>query len=153
MGDTANWEFAAAVAAVVMGLGGLLLFTLIATIGSWRVFSQASRAASDAARASQSVQELARYLSSRSAQQLPIIDLREEADELADLRRQADLLIDQQARLQEAVRNLVESGALGATNSERQLRDLDGIIRRLEDNLARVAAAVNQIDSRGTRGE
>jgi methyl-accepting chemotaxis protein len=136
-----------------MGLGGLLLFTLIATIGSWRVFSQASRAAADAARASQSVQELARYLSSRSAQQLPIIDLREEADELADLRRQADLLIDQQARLQEAVRNLVESGALGATNSERQLRDLDGIIRRLEDNLARVAAAVNQIDSRGTRGE
>jgi hypothetical protein len=153
MGDTANWEFAAAVAAVVMGLAGLLLFTLIAAIGSWRMFSQASRAAAEAARASQSVQELARYLSSRSAQQLPIIDLREEADELADLRRQADLLIDQQARLQEAVRNLVESGALGATASDRQLRDLDGIVRRLEDNLARVAAAVNQIEPRGPRGE
>jgi len=141
MGDTANWEFAAAVAAVVMGLGGLLLFTLVATIGSWRMAAQASRASAEAARASQSVQELARYLSSRSAQQLPIIDLREEADELADLRRQADLLIDQQARLQDAVRSLVESGALGATSSERQLRDLDGMIRRLEDNLARVAAA------------
>lgn len=153
MGDTANWEFAAAVAAVVMGLAGLLLFTLIGAIGSWRVFGQSSRAAAEAARASQSVQELARYLSSRSAQQLPIIDLREEADELADLRRQADLLIDQQARLQDAVRNLVESGALGATTSDRQLRDLDGIIRRLEENLARVAAAVNQIEPRGPRGE
>jgi methyl-accepting chemotaxis protein len=153
MGDTANWEFAAAVAAVVMGLGGLLLFTLVATIGSWRMAAQASRASAEAARASQSVQELARYLSSRSAQQLPIIDLREEADELADLRRQADLLIDQQARLQDAVRSLVESGALGATSSERQLRDLDGMIRRLEDNLARVAAAVNQIDARGKTGD
>ena len=152
MADTANWEFAAAVAAVVMGLGGLLLFTLVATIGTWRVSSQASRAAAEASRASQAVQELSRYLSSRSARQLPIIDLRDEADELSELRRQADLLIDQQARLQDAVRNLVESGALGATSSDRQLRELDGMIRRLEENLARVAAAVNQMESRGPRG-
>ena len=152
MGDTTNWEFAAAVAAVVMGLGGLLLFTIIGAIGSWRVFSQANRAALEAAKASASVQELARHLSSRSARQLPIIDLREEADELADLRRQADVLIDQQSRLQDAVRNLVEAGALGNAGSERQLRDLDGILRRLEDNLTRVAAAVNDIESKAPGG-
>ncbi|MEX2226477.1 MAG: hypothetical protein WEB52_08515 [Dehalococcoidia bacterium] len=153
MGDTANWEFAAAVAAVVMGLGGLLLFTLIGTVGAWRVLSQASRAAAEASKSSQYVQELARHLSSRAAQQLPIIDLRDEAEDLADLRRQADLLIDQQARLQDAVRNLVESGALGSTTSDRQLRDLDSIVRRLEDNLARVAAAVNDLETRAPRGE
>lgn len=152
MGDTTNWEFAAAVAAVVMGLGGLLLFTIIGTIGAWRVFSQANRAAVEAAKASASVQDLARHLSSRAASQLPIIDLREEADELADLRRQADALIDQQSRLQEAVRNLVEAGALGNAGSERQLRDLDGILRRLEDNLTRVAAAVNDIESKTPGG-
>lgn len=152
MGDTTNWEFAAAVAAVVMGLGGLLLFTMIGTIGSWKVFSQANRAATEAAKASVYVQELARHLSSRSAHQLPIIDLREEADELADLRRQADVLIDQQSRLQDAVRNLVEAGALGNAGSERQLRDLDGILRRLEDNLTRVAAAVNDIESKSPGG-
>jgi hypothetical protein len=153
MGDTSNWEFAAAVAAVVMGLGGLLLFTLVGTIGSWRFFNQASRAASEAAKSSIYVQELARHLSSRSAQQLPIIDLREEADELADLRRQADLLIDQQARLQDAVRNLVESGALASTNSDRKLRDLEGTLRRLEDNLTRVAAAVSDMDTRPLQGD
>ena len=153
MGDTANWEFAAAVAAVVMGLAGLLLFTLIGTIGSWRVFSQASKASTEAAKASIYMQELARHLSSRSIQQLPIIDLRDEAGELADLRRQADLLIDQQARLQDAVRNLIEAGALGNTGADRQLRDLDAIVRRLEDNLTRVAAAVNDIDTRAPRGE
>jgi hypothetical protein len=152
MGDTTNWEFAAAVVAVVMGLGGLLLFTMIGTIGSWKVFSQANRAATEAAKASVYVQELARHLSSRSAHQLPIIDLREEADELADLRRQADVLIDQQSRLQDAVRNLVEAGALGNAGSERQLRDLDGILRRLEDNLTRVAAAVNDIESKSPGG-
>jgi hypothetical protein len=153
MGDTANWEFAAAVAAVVMGLSGLLLFTLIGTIGSWRVFGQASKASVESAKASIYVQELARHLASRSAQQLPVIDMRDEADELADLRRQADLLIDQQARLQDAVRNLVEAGALGTTSSDRQMRDLDAILRRLEDNLTRVAAAVNDLETRVPTGE
>ena len=152
MGDTANWEFAAAVAAVVMGLGGLLVFTMIGTVGSWRVFSQANRAAIESAKASVYIQELALHLSSRSAHQLPIIDLKDQADEIADLRRQADALIGQQARLQEAVRNLVEAGALGNAGSERQLRDLDGILRRLEDNLTRVAAAVNDIETRSPRG-
>jgi hypothetical protein len=146
MGDTTNWEFAAAVAAVTMGLAGLLLFTLIGTIGSWRVFSQASRASREAAAASLYVQELARHLSSRTAHQLPIIDLREEADELADLRRQADLLIDQQARLQDAVRRLVEAGVLGTGGSEKQLRDLDATLRRLDDNLTRVAETVTRIE-------
>lgn len=151
MGDTANWEFAAAVAAVVMGLGGLLLFTLLGTFNSWRIFSQANRASTEAAKASLYVQELARHLSARSAQQLPVIDLRDEADELGNLRRQADLLIDQQARLQDAVRNLVEAGVLGG-GPDKQLRDLDSIIRRLDDNLTRVAAAVNDIESQAPRG-
>jgi hypothetical protein len=130
----------------------LLLITLITIVGAWRTQSQATRAAQEAAKSSVYVQELARHLSSRTSQQLPIIDLREEADELADLRRQADLLIDQQARLQDAVRHLVEAGALGG-GSEQQLRALDAMIRRLEDNLARVAAAVNDIEAQVPRGE
>ena len=42
MGDTTNWEFAAAVAAVTIGLGGLLLFTIIGAIGSWRILGAAN---------------------------------------------------------------------------------------------------------------
>ncbi|MBI2724588.1 MAG: hypothetical protein HYX50_05945, partial [Chloroflexi bacterium] len=114
MGDTTNWEFAAAVAAVSIGLGGLLLFTIIGTIGSWRVFDRASRASNEAAKASLTVQDLARYISSRESMSLaqPAADLSRAAGDLNSLRRQADDLIEQQARLQDAVRNLVEAGVL-----------------------------------------
>jgi len=148
MGDTANWEFAAAVAAVVMGLAGLLLFTLISAIYAWRMYSRSVRAANEAVAASLEVQDLARHLASRTAQQLPIIDLREQAAEIDDLRKQADALIGQQARLQEAVRNLVEAGVLGNGAADQQLRELDAVIRRLEDNLNRIAVAVNALETR-----
>lgn len=146
MGDTTNWEFAAAVAAVCIGLGGLLLFTLLGTANSWRVFSMTHKAAQEAEKASLAVQELARHLSARSAQNLPVIDLSDAANEMADLRRQADALIAQQGRLQEAVRNLVEAGVLGSEASNQQYGDLESALRRLEDNLARVAAAVANLE-------
>ena len=58
MDNASNWEFAASIAAVCIGLGGLLLFTLIGTIGSWTVFTRASRAANEAEKASILVQDL-----------------------------------------------------------------------------------------------
>ena len=47
MGDTSNWEFAAVVAAVSIGLCGLLVFTLVSIFMSWRVFDRAAKAARD----------------------------------------------------------------------------------------------------------
>lgn len=146
MGDTTNWEFAAAVAAVCIGLGGLLLFTLLGTFNSWRVFSMSAKAAREAEKASIAVQELARHLSVRTSHQLPVIDLSDAASEMSDLRRQADALIDQQSRLQDAVRNLVEAGVLGNESANQQYGDLESALRRLEDNLARVAAAVANLE-------
>ena len=148
MGDTTNWEFAAAVAAVVMGLGGLLLFTLIGTIGAWRLFLQANRASREAEKASLAMQDLARILSSRSNQQLPYVDLRDAAGELSDLRQQADALIDQQGRLQSAVQHLVEAGVLGNEGESRQYQTLESAIRRLDDNMTRLAAAVAELGQR-----
>lgn len=150
MGDTTNWEFAAAVAAVVMGLGGLLLFTMIGTFGSWRVFDRASRAANEAAKASLAVQDLARYLASRETMQAvaPAADLSQAAGELTSLRQQADALIEQQTRLQDAIRNLVEAGVLRTEDSRRQLDDLEGAVKRLEENLSRMAAAVVNLGQR-----
>ncbi len=146
MGDTANWEFAAAVAAVSIGLGGLLLFTLLGTFNSWQTFTQTTKAAQEAEKASIAVQELARHLATNASPQPPVIDLSEVARDLVDLRKQADALIDQQARLQSAVRNLVETGVLGNEGANQQYADLDGALRRLEDNLARVAAAVANLE-------
>lgn len=145
MGDTANWEFAAAVAAVTIGLGGLLLFTLTTIISSWRVLAKAGNAADEAMKASTAMQDLARYLSWRETRPpaaAPSVDLSDAAGELADLRHQADALIEQQSRLQEAVRNLVEAGVLGSDQSGRQLQDLEEAVRRLEENLSQIAAAV-----------
>lgn len=149
MADTSNWEFAAVVAAVVMGLGGLLLFTLISVIGAWRIFGLADRAAKEAMAAVLGVQELARDLVSReNVRNQSAVDLRKTASDITDLRGQADALIEQQSRLQDAVRNLVEAGVLGGDESMKHLQDLEAAIRRLEDNMSQVAAAVANLGSR-----
>ncbi len=150
MGDTTNWEFAAAVAAVTMGLGGLLLFTMIGTIGSWRIFDRASRAANESAKASLAVQDLARYLASRETMHAvaPAVDLSQAAGELTGLRQQADALIDEQSRLQEAVRNLVEAGVLRGEDSREHLRELENAVKRLEENMGHIAAAVANLSQR-----
>ena len=136
MDDASNWEFAASIAAVCIGLGGLLLFTLIGTFGSWMVFTRASRAANEAEKASILVQDLSRQLAFREASQ-PMVDVAQAASQIAGLRTQADALLQQQTRLQDAVRNLVEAGVLRSDNSE-----LEGAMKRLEENIARIAAAV-----------
>lgn len=150
MGDTTNWQFAAAVAAVTMGLGGLLLFTLIGTIGSWRIFDRAARAANEAAKASMAVQDLARYLASRETMQsmAPRVDLNQAADEINTLRQQADALIAQQTKLQDAVRNLVEAGVLRNEDSRQHLADLENAVKRLEENLSQVAVSVANLSHR-----
>ncbi len=148
MGDTTNWEFAAAVAAVTMGLGGLLLFTLVGTLGGWRVFRLASQAANEAAKVSLAMQDLARHLSARPSATSPAADLQRAADELSDLRRRADGLFEQQARLQEAVRNLVEARVLGTEDSNQHLEALESAVKRLEGSLSQVAAAVANLSQR-----
>ncbi|MEX2245616.1 MAG: hypothetical protein WEC75_02925 [Dehalococcoidia bacterium] len=148
MGDTTNWEFAAVVAAVTMGLGGLLLFTMISTIGAWRVFRLASQASQEAAKASLAVQDAARHLSVPERAPAQSLDLRQTVDQLSALRQEADALMEQQARLQDAVRNLVEARVLGNQEADRHLKDLDGAIQRLEATLGQVAVAVSNLGQR-----
>jgi hypothetical protein len=68
--------------------------------------------------------------------------------ELSDLLRQADALVGQQARLQDATRRLIEARVLSGDDAGQQLRELDSAVRRLEENLSRVAAAVANLGSR-----
>lgn len=144
MDDTANWEFAAVVAAVCIGLGGLLLFTLIGAIGAWRMYGGATRAASEAAKAAAAVRELALAMTPSmqpiepAVQRAPAIDLAEASDELSDIRRQTADLLAKQALLQDAVRNLVEAGVLRGEDSGDQLRVLEQTLRRIEEHLTRI---------------
>jgi hypothetical protein len=141
MDNASNWEFAASVAAVCIGLSGLLLFTLIGTIGGWRVLDRASRAAEESAKSTMVVQDLARQLAMREASQ-PVVDVSQAASQLAGLRVQADSLLQQQTRLQDAVRNLVEAGVLRGEGSSTEIKELEAAVRRLEEHLARMASAV-----------
>ena len=143
MGDTANWEFAAAVAAVCIGFGGLLLFTLVGVVGSWRMYDGAARAASEAAKAAASIRELAIALTAppqpnEAAQRASETDFAAAADALDDMRRKTADLLAQQTLLQDAVRNLVEAGVLNGEESGDQLRALEETLLRVEQHLIRI---------------
>lgn len=150
MGTASNWEFAAAIAAVCIGLGGLLLFTLIGTIGAWRLFDRTLRTASAAEKASVIVQDLSRQLAMREASQPAANDLTQAAAQLSGLRVQADALLQQQSLLQDAVRNLVEAGVLRSEGSGGDLKDLEGAVKRLDEQLARIGTAVANLGQRET---
>ncbi|MDP9237827.1 MAG: hypothetical protein M3P30_10630 [Chloroflexota bacterium] len=145
MGDTANWEFAAAVAAIAIGLGGLLIITIIGVIGSWRVYDSARAAAIESEKASLLAQEAARP---RAAPEVPpaLPPASGEFDgalrSLSELRAQADALMDQQRRLHEAVRNLVEAGVLRSEGPGQDVTEIHAAIERIEEHLSQIAAAV-----------
>jgi hypothetical protein len=148
VGDTANWEFAAVVAAVCIGLGGLLLFTLLGALGAWRVHEAAANAAAQAARAAVAIEELARSLIVTAPTPEPYLSaagpdpalarLSEAATELQRLREQAAELMLQQEALSDAVRNLVQAGVLRGDQSSEQLTQIAQTLRRVEEQLVRM---------------
>jgi hypothetical protein len=144
VGDTSNWEFAAAVASVVMGLGGLLLFTLSAIIGSSISFSRASRASTEAAKANVAMQDLVRQFAMRDAMPPPVVDLTPAMAQIDALRAQTDMLMKQQARLQDSLQQVNE------TSGQRDVQALHATVQRLEDELAQMAATVANLAQRQT---
>jgi hypothetical protein len=140
--DTSNWEFATVVAAVSIGLCGLLIFTLVSIFTNWRVLDRATRAAQEATKASIMVQDLAREIATREAAVTAAAAMVQEGPRLSELRKQAAALIDQQARLQDAVRNLVEAGVLKGQDEHAALQGLEGSVRRLDEHMGQIAAAL-----------
>ena len=143
MGDTTNWEFAAAVAAICIGLGGLLLFTIVGAVGSWRVFSRTGDAATEASATYAAVQDLARALSAAQAGRAYAgPDPQETERALADLRQQVGALAETQSRMQELLRDIVALSAPAGDATAPQLRELETAVQRLEHEFSSVAAAV-----------
>lgn len=145
MGDTSNWEFAAVVASVVMGLGGLLLFTLSATIGSWVTFARTSRAANETTKASIAMQDLARQVAMRESMPPPAVDFTPIMAQIEALRAQADVLTKQQVRLQEQMQRIDVQDA-----DTPDVHELRATVKRLEENLAQMAATVANLAQRQT---
>lgn len=160
-----NLEFALAVAGASIGLAALLVFALVTIVNTWRTFSAASGAGREAQAALLTVQELARRLAERppgapaatlagageEGAHLSAAELEAVVSGFSDLRTQADDLIERQVRLQEAVRNLVESRALGGAESSDVLRELEATVKRLETTMGQMAAAVANLTQRVDR--
>jgi hypothetical protein len=140
MGDTTNWELAAAIAGVCIGLGGLVVLAAVSVFGTWRVFRHASEAAEAAANASVAVHDLAQQLALRPAQYANEFSLA--ASSMSGVAAHASDLLDKQSRLQDAVRDLVAAGALGRDSEEHGT--LQASLRRIEAQLEKVAARLDE---------
>lgn len=152
---------AAAVAGTSIGLAFLLMVCVAAVLAVWRLHTRSMDAFEEAIRASLSLQELAQLVERAAApvaapQGAPVpadtgalaASLDESARGLAQLRQQADDLLDRQARLQEAVRNLIESRALEGAQAAETLRDLQAAVTRLEATVSQMATAVANLAQR-----
>lgn len=148
MDNTSNWEFAAVVAAVAVTVSGLLIFTLTTILMSWRVFDRAARAAQQAAEASTLVQDVAREMAVHEAASTAAAGLAREAQRLGEIRTRAQGLVEQQAQLQEAVRNLVEAGVLQSERTDGE--ELKAAINRLDEHMGQLAAAIAAMARRDT---
>jgi hypothetical protein len=82
--------------------------------------------------------DLARAMIAQASERGPMIELAAQIEEVTALRRQAEDLLAQQARLQDAVRHLVEAGVLRGEESGRHLRELEQAVRRVEEQLGRI---------------
>jgi hypothetical protein len=136
--DTSNWETAAAIAAICIGLMGLLVFSLVAAVAVWRMAGEAQAAR----RQGDEAEEAARELRERVAR------LEREAADLMNAGRQADALLGQQEILREAVRSLVESGVLRGRADPVADGRLEATIRRLDEAMIRLTITVEQLGRR-----
>ena len=132
-----TFEFAAAIVAISIGLAASFMLSLMAIIGSWRLFHHASAASAASIRAAQSIEELARrmVIQTEPAQSA-------ERGEFSDLRRQAEAMIEQQTRLQEMARNLFDSAALDGSPAHDDHDELASAVGRLDTTVGEMAASL-----------
>jgi hypothetical protein len=131
------FEIAAAVAAIG-GLGVLLLVGLMGAAFVWRLFRQASENTLAATRAVLAIEDLGRRLSNQAFVQS---SERVESNGISALRRQAESLLQQQGRLQEMARDLLEpdSDALAPGTS---FGELEAAVTRLDRTVGDMAASL-----------
>jgi hypothetical protein len=128
------FEIAAAVAAI-SGLAALLILCLLAVVGVWRLFRLASDANAAATRASLGTEELSRRLASTSEPATP-------TDQFAQLRQEAESLLDQQRKLQETARSLLEAEVLEGTEESGTITELESAVSRLDDTVGQMATSL-----------
>ncbi len=135
MSGEETFQFAAAIAGVSIGLAAALILSILAVVGAWRLFRDASRASAEASRASLAVEELAKRIGAPASSYA-------ESGQLGQLRHQAETLIDQQARLQDMARNLLDASAMSGGAPSGAFDDLNSAVGRLDATVGQMAAAL-----------
>jgi hypothetical protein len=130
------FEIAAAVSAV-SGLAALLILSLVAILGAWRLSRQASDNAVATARAVVAVEDLARRLTASPGPTAGGGD-----GQVAEVRQQLAGLAEQQRQLQETARQLFETGGLQATTAIPEIDDLEAMVSRLDTTVGQMAASL-----------
>ncbi len=133
------FEWASAVAAV-SGLAALLILSLIATVGVWRLSRQAGETSVASTRATLGIEELARTLAARppaapAAQAPP-------AAEFEALRQQARGLLEEQRRMQETARDLLDAASLAGAPAPAAMEGVEAAVSRMETTLGQMAASL-----------
>ena len=133
-----TFEFAAALAGVVIGLVAILILSIMAVIGTWRLFRLAGDASLASARVALSTEELARRLASQPAQMAASAD----EDQFAQLRQQSEVLLEHQRHLPEMARNLLDTEVLDGGQAPAAVDDLESAVNRLDATVGQMAASL-----------
>ena len=132
-----TFEFAAAIAGVVIGLLAILILSIMAVIGTWRLFRLAGDASLASARVALSTEELARRLAGQPAQTAATAG----DDQFAQLRQQSEALLEQQRQLQEMARNLLDTEVLESGQAP-AVDELVSAVSRLDATVGQMAASL-----------
>ena len=132
-----TFQFAAAIAGVVIGLVAILILSIMAVIGTWRLFRLAGDASLASARVASSTEELARRLAGQPAQTATTAG----DDQFAQLRQQSEALLEQQQQLQETARNLLDAEVLESDQAP-AVDELVSAVSRLDTTVGQMAASL-----------
>jgi len=135
------FPFVAALIAVSIGLGALLLMAALSVYGVWQLFHRANDASLAASRASLTVEELVRRMTERRD---PSPD---EPSRFAELHGEAEMLIQQQQQLQQMSRGLLDSMAAETRDPGLALEELEATTNRLETTVSEMATSLANLIS------
>jgi hypothetical protein len=135
------FEVAAAVAAI-SGLAALLILCLVAIVGAWRLLRLTSEASVASTRATLGIEELARNLAGRAAAGVASTAAPSDRGDIEALRQQVGALIEEQRRLEESTRDLLDAAALSGETSPVAFEALETTVNRLENTVGQMAASL-----------
>lgn len=131
------FQFAAAIAGVVVGLAAITILAIVGIVGVWQLSRRASDASAAATRAALGAEELARHVATQLMAQP-----RGNGGQLADLRQQAETLLEQERELQDMARNLLDTAAIEGGPAPAALGEVELAISRLDSTVGQMAASL-----------